>query len=182
MVLSTSLLKKIAAVGGIVAISCGSFFTWRIQANFREQPFYQQSLELLNGYPPALNLLGPPIRTRRVDLSNSAVTFCDGLNARINIPLVGKKQSGTLHTWASRSTPHDSWIIDRLDLEVVDRKWTFYVDPNSSRSNSDTALHGSDDLGQDLPSTPAESSTDSSSDDFFYTKLKNLKTVNSSTS
>jgi len=136
MSVSNATLKKVAVLGGIVAISGASFFNWRIQDNFRNQPYYQRSVELLNGYPPAVALLGPPIRTRRLNLGDTDTTFSTGLIARLAIPISGKKQRGTLHCWASRISANDRWNVDKLDLEINNMTWTFYIDPHSTESTT----------------------------------------------
>jgi len=138
MPVSISTLAKVAVVGGFVSIASASYFTWKIQDNFKKEPYYIRSMELLNGYPPAVSILGAPIETRRLDLGSTSPTFSTGLAARLAIPVSGKKQRGTLHCWASRVNASDSWNVDKLDLEVNSMTWTFYVDPNATDSKPTT--------------------------------------------
>jgi len=42
-----------------------------------------KAIELLHGYPPAVSMLGEPIRTRKLDLGDTTTTYSDGLNARV---------------------------------------------------------------------------------------------------
>ncbi|WP_369281051.1 cytochrome c oxidase assembly factor Coa1 family protein, partial [Hyphobacterium sp. SN044] len=87
-----------AAVGAFVALGGAGYFQWRIQANFRRQPFYVESIRLLQGYPPAVRLLGEPIRLKDLDLGDTKNTWTDGLNARLAIPVKGSLTKATLHS------------------------------------------------------------------------------------
>lgn len=122
-------LKKVAIVGAVIAIGGAGYFQFRIQDNFRQQPFYTESVRLLRGYPPALKMLGEPIVVKNLDLGDTEKTWCDGLNARLAIPLKGSLTKATLHSWASRESVKDHWVVDRLDFETSNKNWTFYINP-----------------------------------------------------
>lgn len=137
-------LKKVAIVGAVVALGGAGYFQWRIQANFRQQPFYVESIRLLQGYPPAVRLLGEPIRMKNLDLGDTEKTWSDGLNARLAIPVKGSLMKATLHSWASRKTVKDRWSVDKLDLEMKDRSWTFYVNPKAKTTEQSRSEFSTD--------------------------------------
>jgi hypothetical protein len=97
-------------------------------------------------------------------LKFTKLAFC--ISLQLAIPLVGRKEKGKLHCWASRSSPQDSWTIDKLDLEVKDRRWTFYIDPNSS----------SNDVAADTSDVAADQEITDRREEFVYTKLSAMKT------
>lgn len=59
----------------VVILSCA--------ANFKNQEFFQKSVELLAGYPPAQRTLGAPIKARNIDIGNWTKNYTDGLKAQV---------------------------------------------------------------------------------------------------
>ncbi|ESN96953.1 hypothetical protein HELRODRAFT_178754 [Helobdella robusta] len=145
---STSTLLNIAIGGGFVSIVGVTYFQSRIQSNFRQQEYYKKSIELLNGYEPAIKALGPPIQLKYLHLWDGS-TWSTGFQAQLKIPLKGQNEKGALHVWASRKDVHDSWNIDRLDVEVgKSQALTFY---KSTRNDLQPADSAKDDVAsQDL--------------------------------
>jgi len=122
-------------------------------------------MELLRGYPPAVRLLGEPIRAKHIDLGTGK-TYCDGLTAKLTVPVRGRKKKGILYSWASRSNVDERWAIDRLDLEVSKRTWTFYVNPN--KSNADSQSPGLSAADMD---SSASDPVQHTSEQFLYSRL-----------
>lgn len=52
-------------------------------ANFKNQEFFQKSVELLAGYPPAQRTLGAPIKAKNIDIGNWTKNYTDGLKAQV---------------------------------------------------------------------------------------------------
>ena len=52
-------------------------------ANFKNQEFFQKSVELLTGYPPAQKMLGAPIITKKVEMGDWTKNYTDGLKAQV---------------------------------------------------------------------------------------------------
>ncbi|XP_025076930.1 uncharacterized protein LOC112553708 [Pomacea canaliculata] len=114
----TSTLGKIAVYGAIASVAGAAYLTQRIHENLERGEYYTKSVAMLRKYGPAVELLGHPIRTKRMDLGDFGKNRVDGLRAKLTIPLKGSKDTGTLYVWASREKPGDSWDVTRLDLEV----------------------------------------------------------------
>ncbi|KAL5005579.1 hypothetical protein ScPMuIL_016737 [Solemya velum] len=131
------MLQKVAVCGGLIAIGGAIFFTEKIQGNFRQQEYFRKSMKLLRQYGPAVESLGEPIRTKHLDLGDTQKNRVDGFKARITIPVKGPNGLGTLHSWASRETVHDSWEVDRLDIELTKtgQKWTFFKSSRNENSS-----------------------------------------------
>ena len=53
-------------------------------ANFRKQEFYTKTLQLMEGYPPAVEILGKPIKVRKIDLGDRRLNYTDGVQARVS--------------------------------------------------------------------------------------------------
>ena len=70
-------------LGILVICFCLLFFS----ANFRRQEFYTKTLELMEGYPAAADILGKPIRIRKIDLGDRRLNYTDGINARVILQL-----------------------------------------------------------------------------------------------
>jgi len=119
-------------IGGFVALGGGGVFTYLINRNFKKQEFYQKSLELLKNYPPGVNLFGQPMRTGNLELGKHERNYVVDLEARIAIPIHGSKKKGFLHTWSTRPAIGESWEVNKLDMEIDKRQWTFYINPNAS--------------------------------------------------
>ncbi|KAK3577287.1 hypothetical protein CHS0354_008379 [Potamilus streckersoni] len=124
-------LKKIAIYGAFVSIGGAIYFHEKIQGNFTKAEYYKKSMKLLRMYKPAIEALGEPINSKKIDLGDASKNSVDGYKAHLTIPVKGPKGSGILQTWCSREKLGESWIVDRLDLELKadGRKWTFYQTP-----------------------------------------------------
>ncbi|KAH9508569.1 cytochrome oxidase assembly protein 1 [Bulinus truncatus] len=100
----------------------------RIQNNFRQQDYYTKPILMLQSYEPASQFLGRPIYSGKLTLSDTDKLYVDGLTAKLEIPLKGSKDKGTLYVLASREKLGDGWNIDQLDLQIcsTQQKWKFY--------------------------------------------------------
>ncbi|KAL3855113.1 hypothetical protein ACJMK2_014342 [Sinanodonta woodiana] len=121
-------LKKIAIYGAFISVGGAIYIHEKIQGNFTKAEYYKKSMQLLRMYQPAKEALGEPINSKRIDLGDDSKNAVDGFKAHLTIPVKGPKGSGILQTWCSREKLGESWIVDRLDLELNadGRKWTFY--------------------------------------------------------
>ncbi|XP_076449940.1 cytochrome c oxidase assembly factor 1 homolog [Babylonia areolata] len=125
-------LTKIAVFGGIASVAGALFLTNRIHENLQREEYYRKPVAMMRKYKPAVDLLGFPIRTSRMDLGDVEKNRIDGLIAKLAIPVKGPKDKGTLYVWACREKPGDIWDVTRLDLEVEQEKkrFTFHQTEN----------------------------------------------------
>ena len=56
-------------------------------ANFRNEEYYKKSMQLLRHYRPAVETLGEPIRSVKLDLADTDNNRSDGLTAKVT-PMV----------------------------------------------------------------------------------------------
>ncbi|XP_059152058.1 cytochrome c oxidase assembly factor 1 homolog [Physella acuta] len=132
-------LFKVAVVGGFVVLGSAIWVENRINNNFRAQDYYRNAVTLLHKYEPAGQMLGRPIYSGKLDLSNADKFRVDGTTAKLTIPLKGANDKGTLYVLASRDKLGEPWNIDQLDLEIKSTKarWKFY-DRQLASNNRDS--------------------------------------------
>ncbi|XP_041454052.1 uncharacterized protein LOC121407253 [Lytechinus variegatus] len=142
MPVSTSTLKQIAAIGGIISLGGAGYFYKGIQDNVAKGSYYSKSVEILCNHKGATDVLGLPIKTKFVNLGNQ-FNAVSALQANLAIPLRGSIRPGVMYTWSSRQTMMDDWTVQRIDLEITSpqRKVTIYKAPSSDQEQS---LEGGD--------------------------------------
>lgn len=129
---STKTLVKIAIGGGWFTLGSAAFFKYKIAKDWRSNVFHQKSMTILGGYSPAGEILGKPITLPSLDHGDRRLNHSDGQVARLAIPLRGKKENGVLHSWTSLRDEDNEWQVDKCDIEVNGKQWTFYINPNST--------------------------------------------------
>lgn len=141
MRVSTSALKQIAVVGGIISLGGAAYFYKRIQDNVASGTYYAKAIEILSKHKGATDVLGLPIKTKFVNLGDK-FNGISALQANLAIPVRGSTRQGRLYTWSSRQSGKEDWTVQRIDLEVTNpkRKVTIYV--ASSSGDQSNALEG----------------------------------------
>lgn len=137
------------SVTGLAAIlGLNSFRGFIHHKKIRESGFYKDSLEMVNHYPPAVEHLGKPIKGHRITYADPENKLTD-TDICVKVPLHGPEGDGILYTWATRKSMKDKWIIDRLDIKILNGgKWTFYVkeaQPEELNENGTEETNNTDD-------------------------------------
>ena len=103
--------------GAIGLLMCGSiyFMHTRIQSNITKGVPYQMALTELDSCANVCKLMGKPISTRPLDLSDKENRI-DRKSAQMKIPLVGTKRTGTLHAVVKKREV--GWEVLKLSLEL----------------------------------------------------------------
>eukprot|EP00057_Strongylocentrotus_purpuratus_P019905 XP_011674379.1 PREDICTED: uncharacterized protein LOC105443181 isoform X1 [Strongylocentrotus purpuratus] len=145
MPVSTSALKQIAVVGGIISLGGAGYFYKAIQDNVASGSYYSKSIDILSNHTGATDVLGLPIKTKFVNLGNQFIAI-SALQANLAIPLRGSIRSGVMYSWSSRPNTQDDWTVQRIDLEITkpQRKVTIYTAPPSAPSDQTQSLEGED--------------------------------------
>ncbi|KAF4531962.1 hypothetical protein B566_EDAN010209 [Ephemera danica] len=117
-VVTNKLLAKIAIYGGAIALGGGFWMKSQIQGRIKSSNYYKLALQQLRSHKGAIALLGEPIRDGDLDLGNSEINHCDGLNAQFHVPVRGPQDKGILHFWALRESTQHSWQVTRSELEL----------------------------------------------------------------
>ncbi|KAK2169364.1 hypothetical protein NP493_1193g01021 [Ridgeia piscesae] len=131
MVVPLKTLKMIAIGMGPVVLGSGIFFKWRTEQNFMKQGFYEASIKAIMQYPPIVDPLGPPVKFMRVNLGKTGINRTDGVSAHVAIPVTGTKTKGTFYSWCSKEDVYSGWEVDKIDLEINDRRRTVYINPKA---------------------------------------------------
>ncbi|KAJ8019838.1 Cytochrome c oxidase assembly factor 1-like [Holothuria leucospilota] len=135
MPMSFQNLRGIAVVTGFATLGGCAFFYKKIQDNLISGTYYSKSLLLLKDHEDAKTLLGVPIKTKFIDLSDSfnAIDGQKGV-AQLAIPLRGSREKGILYTWSSRANPGDDWTVTKVELHLKgsSRIETIYVEGQTS--------------------------------------------------
>uniref|UniRef100_T1JLP3 Cytochrome c oxidase assembly factor 1 homolog n=1 Tax=Strigamia maritima TaxID=126957 RepID=T1JLP3_STRMM len=113
----TSTLFAIAGYGAIACGCGGYYFNRKIQSGIWNSEYYKSSMKLLRQHNGVRKLLGEPIKDGNMDLGDN-YNLVDGLNARLKVPVRGPKQKGELFVFASRTQHSDSYVVDRLELQL----------------------------------------------------------------
>ncbi|CAH1787994.1 unnamed protein product [Owenia fusiformis] len=134
------MLAKIAIFGGMAASFGALYFVNGIQQKFRGTDYYREGTSLLRKYKPAVEALGEPIRSTRLDLTDIEHNFADVCKAKLAVPVKGPKNKGTLFVFASRKDAGDDWQVDRLDLQIftTQKRWQFFEHTASNDIAIDT--------------------------------------------
>lgn len=117
---SVGSLARVAAIGGVVVLSSGFYFKFRIQNNIKQSEYFKESLKIVRSNRGVAHLMGEPIRDGTLDLGDSANNFCTGKEAQFQVPVKGPKLDGTLYLFASRPDYGQQWNVDRLELGLKD--------------------------------------------------------------
>ncbi|KAF7279804.1 hypothetical protein GWI33_006728 [Rhynchophorus ferrugineus] len=111
-------LVKIAAVGGVATVTMGFMARSKIESNIKNSPICKEALKLVRTHPPAITLLGEPIKARSIDIDDREKNNVQENKAHFAVPLRGSKQKGTVYFWATRSNLEDPWAVTKVELEV----------------------------------------------------------------
>ncbi|KAJ9584295.1 hypothetical protein L9F63_021364 [Diploptera punctata] len=113
---STRTLARIAAYGGVIVASTGFYLHWKLQDNVKNEEFHREAMKILRNHSPSVMLLGEPIKAGNVDLGNRSINFCDGTNAKLEVPVSGPKNKGILYFWAVKDDIQQKWNVHRMEL------------------------------------------------------------------
>ncbi|CAH1232243.1 COA1 [Branchiostoma lanceolatum] len=132
---STELLKRIALYGGALALGGAFLMRNRIQNSLAAGEYYKKSMEALSQDPTAMAALGaPPLKTRHLDLGDTEVNNVQPHlgYARLDIPVVGGREKGTLRTNCTRDAATGVWTVEKLELFLENTGQTVTIVPPSS--------------------------------------------------
>ncbi|KAG8329995.1 cytochrome c oxidase assembly factor 1 homolog [Homalodisca vitripennis] len=117
--LSLKTLVGIAGVGGMVTALTGYTLHGILQNRVRDSPVYKEAMKIINNHPAASQLLGKPVRSSNIDVSDKT-NVLSALMSRLQLPIYGPKCKGILYIWADRLSIEEQWNIYRLELELLD--------------------------------------------------------------
>ncbi|KAI4491436.1 hypothetical protein M0804_002828 [Polistes exclamans] len=98
--ISLQTLVKIAGFTGLVVGGTGYAFRYKIQNEIREVQFYKDAMQHLYSHQKALDLLGTPIKEKRVDIGDAKKNGSDDNKTWLTIPIMGSKSFGELRVEA----------------------------------------------------------------------------------
>ncbi|CAD5122805.1 DgyrCDS11211 [Dimorphilus gyrociliatus] len=127
--MSLKTLKRVALVGGVMALGGAGYFTYKIQNNFRNAVYTQKAIFLFENYPAANDLIGKPFRYKNIDLGDTKKNFVFEHRAQLEIPVNGSKGDGKMFLFAHREKLNQDWELEKLDMEVKGTRWTFWMNP-----------------------------------------------------
>lgn len=123
-------LVGFAGIGGICAAGMGRLFVHKLQRQVTDQPFYSKSLDVFFRNSQAIELIGRPVKTKRIDFSDDSNIFTNN-HVTFKIPVVGKKMSGQLLVDSSRISDTD-WELNFVKFCTDDKTFVIF------RSNKKT--------------------------------------------
>ncbi|XP_015176832.1 PREDICTED: uncharacterized protein LOC107066585 [Polistes dominula] len=98
--ISLEALVKIASFTGFAVAGAGYAFRYKIQNELREGKLYKDAMEHLNNHQKALDLLGTPIKEKRINISDPEKNGSTDNTTWLTIPIVGSKNFGELRVEA----------------------------------------------------------------------------------
>jgi len=110
----------IASLGGLLTGVTGLTLHSIKQKQMQETPIFKTALERLQSHDGATHLLGSPIRTFSVDLSDQVNNWRDENQCRFKIPVKGPNGHGYYFLSAAKSKEiaDSKWEGVRFELEI----------------------------------------------------------------
>ncbi|XP_068406413.1 cytochrome c oxidase assembly factor 1 homolog isoform X1 [Eschrichtius robustus] len=118
----------VAASGG-----CALLY-YLIQKTFSRASYYQWALEHLHSHPEALEALGTPLNVHYLRLTDK-YNFVDIADAKLKIPVSGRKSEGYLYVSSSRDAPFKRWNLQEVFLELKDGQQIPLFKPSGENSS-----------------------------------------------
>lgn len=109
-------LAKIAGYGGVLVASTGMLVHWKLQEKLKDTEFHKEAMKILRNHHPSVSLLGEPIKAGNIDTGSTTGNVCDSTHAKLEVPVKGPKNKGTLFFWAERVDPEHKWNVYRMEL------------------------------------------------------------------
>ncbi|CAF0793290.1 unnamed protein product [Brachionus calyciflorus] len=111
-----NILKIYVATGAIFG---GGYYLYSLRnspSKITKQNYYNDSIELLKGYKPAIDVLGENFKIEKFDESDNFNEFSDK-NAKLKILVKGDKRLADFFVYASRQETDRNWNIDTLEIK-----------------------------------------------------------------
>lgn len=156
--ISTGRLVQIASFGGIGLVITGMAMRNKLRDQVYQSDMYRLALKNLRTHPGAKEILGEPMKDKVFKI-NYNKNFCDGRNARFQIPIKGPKQNGTYYFWALKKD--GEWVFTKaeLGLENDDSRRLVIVKETEDFSEQEAYLHamlnGPPSSDKPVPSLPS---------------------------
>nr|XP_050844359.1 uncharacterized protein LOC127061483 [Vespula vulgaris] len=109
--ISLQTLTKIASVTGFITAGTGYAFRFKIQNDFRETKLYKDGMQYLYNHPKAVDLLGSPIKEKRVNISDDEKNGTKENITWFTVPVIGSQKCGELRIEAN--------IVKNAEKELV---------------------------------------------------------------
>ncbi len=111
-------LQNLVIIGGTILLAGGSiaYFTDNESKNskYSRNSYYKESILLLNGYKPAVDNLGKPIKTAKINEKDQFNEFQEK-NVKLKLPVYGKNRAGDLYIYATKASDEDrNWTVEKL--------------------------------------------------------------------
>ncbi|XP_067934744.1 uncharacterized protein [Watersipora subatra] len=97
-----------------------------IQYKLEKQQYYTEAVKLIREYKALDDFLGEPWQILWVQRGITSRTKILKDRVNLDLPVRGRKDKGTVHVSASRSS--SSWLVDQLDIKLKKsrKEWTLY--------------------------------------------------------
>ncbi|KAI3387626.1 hypothetical protein SNEBB_000191 [Seison nebaliae] len=142
-----SRLTKFAIVtmmsGSIIAL----YLKNKAKDRFTQMPYYIESFRLFKQYPYTKSIFGDNVRALPMNLSDKT-NYCDHKIAKINVPVKGSRQKGSLHIHALCETERNqtdernkndkiNWVIQELHVSADNMKEPFLFYQKKKKKEKD---------------------------------------------
>nr|WBB44928.1 U11/U12 small nuclear ribonucleoprotein 25 kDa protein [Chrysogorgia stellata] len=115
--LSTRTLALIAGYGGVGVLGTGLYLKWKIEDNWKNEPFVRESVKILRLNKYAANVLGCPIQSGKIDIGSPDNSRTDTA-AYVKLPVKGPNAKAYLFISAAKENQVGKWEVHRLELEL----------------------------------------------------------------
>lgn len=138
--ISLQTLVKIAGFTGFVVAGTGYAFRYQLQNEIREIKLYKDAMQHLYNHQKALDLLGIPIKEKRVDISDSEKNGSNHNKTWLTIPIMGSKSFGELRVEALISEDMEKKMkadIYKVELSIREIPGKVFVIKDDSATITD---------------------------------------------
>ena len=117
-----------AGLIGLVGAGVSLIIVNKTRDRVFKEDYYIKALQVLQQNKRAMDLIGPPLKKYRIDLSDRYNCF-EPLSTRIKMQFKGTKRRGDLLIWADRQLTQNEWTLRRLEIifdDIKDKKVIVY--------------------------------------------------------
>lgn len=141
---SLQTLTKIASITGFIVAGTGYGFRFKIQNDIRKTELYKDGMQYLYNHPKALDLLGSPIKEKRVNISDEKKIGTENNITWLTVPVIGSEKRGELRIEAVTDKDVEKKLIANiykveLTIKEIPNKVFVIKDDSASITNISVA-------------------------------------------